>query len=339
MLKNKSTKTLILLNLFLALGSLIVGPIELPLKQLLNFDISTIEILTVSRLPRTIAVILSGTALAVAGLIMQNLCMNKFVSPSTGATLSSAQLGILIALLFLPHSNLIERALFSFIFAMLGTFLFVAFILKAQFKDIIMVPLVGIMFSYIISAITTFIAFNYELTQALSSFSVGHFSTILKGNYEIVYIVLPLLFIAFYYAQHFNIVGLGKNLTINLGISYNKILFSGLAIAAMLSASVVVIVGTISYVGLIVPNLIAIYNGDNLKHNLIDTALFGSGFLLACDLIARIVIFPYELPIDIIVSILGSIIFILLILRRFKSQSNFKFKKLWLFKRNLKQTT
>ena len=93
-------------------------------------------------------------------------------------------------------------------------------------------------------------------------------------------------------------MGLGKDFSKNLGVPYNLVLFSGLTIAAMITASIVVVVGSISYIGLIVPNVVAMYKGDKIRGTLVDTALFGAIFVLVCDMIGRIVIAPYELPID-----------------------------------------
>lgn len=256
--------------------------------------------------------------MSVAGLIMQQLCMNKFVSPSTGATISSAQFGILIALIFMPGSTLWSRAIFAFFSAILVTWIFVAFIQRIQFKDVVMVPLVGIMFGNVVTGLTNFLAYKYEMTQALSTWLVGHFSMVLRGRYEIVYMVVPLVILAFVYANHFNIVGMGKDFSKNLGVHYNLILFMGLTIAAMITASVVVVVGSISYIGLIVPNIVAMFKGDRIRGTLIDTALFGAIFVLLCDMIGRSVIRPYELPIELIVGIIGSIIFIVMLLYRLK---------------------
>ena len=257
--------------------------------------------------------------MSVAGLIMQQLCMNKFVSPTTGATISSAQFGILLALLFMPDSTLWGRAIFAFAAAVAGTWLFVWFIQKIQFKDVVMVPLVGIMFGNVIGGITNYLAYRYEMTQALSSWLVGHFSLVLRGRYEIVYLVVPLVILAFVFANHFNIVGMGKDFSKNLGVPYNVVLFMGLTIAAMITASVVVVVGSISYIGLIVPNVVAMFKGDKIRGTLVDTALFGAIFVLVCDMIGRVVIAPYELPIELIVGILGSILFVGLLLYRLKN--------------------
>lgn len=286
---------------------------------LLGGDFEQIEILMISRLPRLLTIICTGIGMSVAGLIMQQLCMNKFVSPTTGATISSAQLGILLALLFFPSSTLWGRAIFAFIAAVLGTWTFVWFIQRVKFKDIVMVPLVGIMFGNVMGGITSYLAYRYEMTQALSSWLVGHFSLVIRGRYELVYLVLPLVIIAFIFANHFNIVGMGKDFSKNLGVHYNLVLFVGLTIAALITASVVVVVGSISYIGLIVPNIVAMFKGDKIRGTLTDTALFGAVFVLVCDMIGRMVIMPYELPIELIVGVLGSLIFIGLLICRLNS--------------------
>ena len=147
---------------------------------------------------------------------------------------------------------------------------------------------------------------------------MGHFSIVLSGNYELVWLSVPLVVLAFVFANHFNIVGMGKDFSKNLGVPYNLVLFLGLSIAAMITASVVVVVGSISYIGLIVPNIMAMFKGDKIRGTLVDTALFGAIFVLVCDMIARVVIAPYELPIELIVGIIGSVLFIGLLLYRLK---------------------
>lgn len=302
----------------LSVVSLFVGVIDITPAALLSGDGGQLEVFLVSRLPRLLAILCTGVGMSVAGLIMQQLCMNKFVSPTTGATISSAQFGILLALLFMPDSTLWGRAFFAFAAAILGTWVFVWFIQRIQFKDAVMVPLVGIMFGNVIGGVTNYLAYKYEMTQALSSWLVGHFSLVLRGRYELVYLVAPLVVLAFVFANHFNIVGMGRDFSHNLGVPYNLVLFSGLTIAAMITASVVVVVGSISYIGLIVPNVVAMFKGDRIRSTLVDTALFGALFVLVCDMIGRVVIAPYELPIELIVGILGSILFIALLLYRLR---------------------
>ncbi|MDO4322116.1 MAG: iron chelate uptake ABC transporter family permease subunit [Lachnospiraceae bacterium] len=319
MKKHYSTIILAGVLAVLSVCSLFVGVLDIKLSDLAGGDVQQWEIFFISRLPRLLAILCTGIGMSVAGLIMQQLCMNKFVSPTTGATISSAQFGILLALLYMPSSTLWGRAIFAFAAAILGTWIFVWFIQRVQFKDVVMVPLVGIMFGNVIGGITNYLAYKYEMTQALSSWLVGHFSLVLRGRYEIVYLVAPLVVLAFVFANHFNIVGMGKDFSRNLGVPYNVVLFMGLSIAAMITASIVVVVGSISYIGLIVPNLVAMFKGDKIRGTLIDTALFGAIFVLVCDMIGRIVIAPYELPIELIIGILGSIVFIGLLLYRLKN--------------------
>lgn len=312
------TIILAIILLVLSVVSLFVGVLDVELAGVLSGDTEQVEVFFISRLPRLLAILCTGVGMSVAGLIMQQLCMNKFISPTTGATISSAQLGILLALLFMPGSTLWGRAIFAFAFAILGTWVFVWFIQHIRFKDVIMVPLVGIMFGNVINGVTNFLAYSTDMSQALSTWLVGHFSTVLRGRYEIVYLVVPLVILAFIFANHFNIVGMGKDFSKNLGVHYNLVLFMGLSIAAMITASVVVVVGSISYIGLIVPNVVAMFKGDRIRGTLVDTALFGAIFVLGCDVIGRLVIAPYELPIELVIGIIGSIVFIALLIYRLK---------------------
>lgn len=207
---------------------------------------------------------------------MQNLCQNNFVPPTTAGTISSAQLGILIALLFMPSSTIFVRAIFAFVAAMLGTIAFVGFIGAIKFKDTVMVALVGIMFSYVISGITSFLAFKFEIVQAMTSWLSGPFSIIIKGRYEILYLGLPVILASYILANYFNVISLGKNFSKNLGLSYTPMLFAGLCFVAMLTdCVVVVVVGTIPYIGLIVPNLVRIFIGDILNSHFLPRHFLG----------------------------------------------------------------
>ena len=314
----RSTCILLVLLTLMSVLSLFVGAADITPADVLSGDIESLELMLISRLPRLLAILCTGMGMSIAGLIMQQLCANKFVSPTTGATISSAQFGILIALLFFPDSNPLVACAFCFCAAILGTWTFVWFILRMPMKDPVMVPLVGIMFGNVIGGVTNFLAYRFDMTQALSTWLVGHFSLVLRGNFELVYLVLPLIVLAWIFAKHFNIVGMGRDFSKNLGVNYTLVLFSGLTIAAMITAAIVSVVGSISYIGLIVPNLIAIFKGDDLRSTLADTALFGALFVLCCDVIGRLVIAPYELPIELIIGTIGSLLFIALIFYRLR---------------------
>ncbi|OOB78761.1 MAG: iron ABC transporter permease [Epulopiscium sp. Nele67-Bin001] len=296
--------------------SLFVGVLDI--TPILKGDFEAFEIVLISRLPRLMAIICTGVGMSIAGLIMQQLCMNKFVSPTTGATIASAQLGRLLAMLVFTGTTLAQQTLMSFAFALLGTWIFVWLIQTIKFKDVIMVPLIGIMFSNVIGGVTSYFAYKYNMTQALSAILVGDFSLIIRGRYEIVYLIVPLVIIAYIYANHFNIVGMGENFAKNLGVNYNRMMFFGLSIAALITASIVVIVGTISYIGLIVPNIVSMFRGDKIQGSLVEVGLVGAIFVLICDVIGRLIIFPYELPIDLVAGVIGSILFLGIMYRRLR---------------------
>ena len=293
--------------------SLFLGAIELDIAKLIAGDWEQVRILVISRIPRLLAILCTGVGMSVAGLIMQKLCMNKFVSPTTGATIQSAQFGIALSMIFFPTMGLGVRTFFAFALAVIGTLLFVFFVQKIKVKDTVLVPLIGIMFGNIIGGVTNFLSFQWEINQQLSTYFSGSFALIIKGNYELVYLVLPLVIIAFIYANHFNIVGIGQDFSKNLGVNYNLMLIMGLSIAAVITASVIVVAGQISYIGLIVPNIVSMFKGDKIRGTLVDTGLFGALFVLVCDMIARTIIAPYEIPIELVAGIIGSIIFIIML--------------------------
>lgn len=314
-----STAVLLILLAVLSACSLFVGVTDIDISTLLS-DREGMEtkIFLLARIPRLLAILCTGIGMSVAGLIMQQLCMNKFVSPSTGATIQSAQFGILLALVFFPGIGLWGRVLLAFAMAILGTWIFVWFVQRIQFKSAVLVPLIGIMFGNVLGGITNFIAYKWEVTQQLTTYFVGSFSLIIKGDYELVWLAVPLVILAFLFANYFNIVGMGRDFSQNLGINYNRVLFLGLTVCAMITASVVTVVGQISYIGLIIPNIVAMLRGDRIKGTLVDTALLGALFVLVCDMIARSVIRPYELPIELIVGIIGSMLFIAMLIYKLR---------------------
>ena len=311
----KKSWMLLILLIIISAVSLFVGVIDISINDIFTSK-ELLEVFLLSRVPRLLALLCCGIGMSVSGLIMQQLCRNRFMSPTTGSTINGAQLGVLIALILFPSSSVIFKAILAFIFALISTVVFVLFTQRIKFKDVVMVPLIGIMMGNVIKAFTSFLAYNFDLTQSINAYFTGHFSAVIRGKYELVYLVLPLIIIAYIYANHFNIVGMGKNFATNLGLKYEQILFLGLGICSLITASIVVVVGSVSYIGLIIPNIVTIYKGERLKGTLLDTALLGALYVLVCDMLARIIIFPYELPIELVSGVIGSIIFIVLLIRR-----------------------
>ncbi|MBS4175640.1 ABC transporter permease [Bacillus sp. FJAT-49736] len=307
---------LILIFFVLALISLFVGVKNITPFDLFHLSEEQQDILLISRLPRLISIIIAGISMSICGLIMQQLSRNKFVSPTTAGTMDSARLGILVSLILFSSSTMLEKIIVASIFALAGTFIFMKILDKIKFKDAIFIPLVGLMLGNIISSITTFFAYKQDLIQSISAWLQGDFSMVMAGRYEMIYISIPLVFIAYLFANKFTLAGMGEDFSTNLGLNYRLVVNIGLVIVALSTASVLLTVGTIPFLGLIIPNIVSIYNGDNLKKNLFQTALLGANFLLFCDILGRIIIYPYEIPIGLTVGVLGSAIFLYLLMRR-----------------------
>ncbi|GAE01552.1 iron chelate uptake ABC transporter FeCT family, permease [Clostridium botulinum B str. Osaka05] len=307
---------LILALIILSICSIFIGVKDISFVDIFNSDDVKLKVLLISRIPRLISIIVVGGSMSIAGLIMQQISRNKFVSPDTASTVDSAKLGILVALMMFPSATLTEKMIVSFIFSLLGTFLFMKILKKIKVKNSIFIPLVGIMLGNIIDSITTFFAYKYNLIQSIASWLQGDFSLIIKGNYELIYLSLPIVVIAFIYANKFTVAGMGEDFSKNLGVNYNRIINIGLVIVALISSLVVITVGKIPFLGLIVPNIVTLYKGDNLKNSLYSTALLGAVFLLGCDILGRLVIYPYEISIGLVVGVIGSTVFLYLLFRR-----------------------
>ncbi len=288
--------------------------------ELFQGNSEVIDLFLTSRLPRLLSIILVGIGLSISGLILQQLVRNKFVSPSTAATADSARLGIIVSLILLPQISNIQRSLFAFIFAMIGTALFVFFISKIKFKDLIFTPLVGLMLGMVIDSITSFLALRYDLMQVLSSYMLGNFTLTIKGRYELLYLLIPTIFITYIYARSFNIAALGREYASNLGLNYNRVMIIGIIIISVNSSIIISTIGNISFVGLIIPNIVSLMYGDKIDNTLSLTAMFGTIFLLGADIVSRLIIYPYEIPISLTVGILGSIIFLILVFRGSKNE-------------------
>ena len=306
--------------IILSIISLFVGVTNISVNDILSFNIDKIQILLISRFPRLIAIIVAGVGLSISGLIMQQISKNKFVSPTTAATADFAKLGILFCIMIIPGATIMQKMIISFIFAGLGTILFMKMIKAIKIKNIIFVPLIGMMLGKIIGSITTFFAYKYDLVQNISSWMEGDMSLIMKGSYELLYLSIPMVIIAFLYANKFTIVGMGEDFAINLGVNYNFVVNVGLAIVSLICAVTIITVGNIPFLGLIIPNIISLYSGDNLKKTLYHTALLGPIFLLACDILGRFIIFPFEMSISLTVGVIGSIIFLYMIIRGSKNE-------------------
>lgn len=303
--------------LALAGVSLFVGVADLSPIDFLSGDATERQWLNLlaSRVPRTVAVLLAGASLALSGLLMQLLVRNRFVEPGTVGTSESAGVGILIAIMVFPSAPLVVKMVIAIITALIGTALFLRLVRALPPKaPVVAVPLVGIMLAGVIAAGTTFVAYRFNLMQSIGIWMQGDFSGVLRGRYELLWLLAIMGVLLWLFADRFTLASLGEDHAKALGLSYKATLNLGLALVAASSAITLVVVGGIGFVGLVIPNLVTLWRGDNLRRNIGWTALAGSGFVLVCDLLSRTLNAPYEIPVGTISGVLGGIVFLALLL-------------------------
>ncbi|CAI8907627.1 ABC transporter permease [Bacillus sp. FSL K6-1109] len=307
---------LLLMLIILSFSSIFIGVKELSPLDLFRFNEDEIQTLYISRIPRLISIVLAGMSLSICGLIMQQLTRNKFVSPTTAGTMDWARLGVIIAIVLFSSAGIVVKILFAFVFALFGSFLFVKILDRIKFKDAIFIPLVGMMLGSVVSAISTFMAYQYNIIQNVNAWFEGNFSLVMKGRYELLFLSIPLVIIAYLFANKFTLAGMGESFSINLGLKYKRVVNIGLIIVSIISSVVILTIGTLPFLGLIIPNIVSIYRGDHLKDSLPHTAVLGAVFVLFCDIAGRLVIYPYEISVGLMVGIIGSGVFLYLLLRR-----------------------
>lgn len=296
-------------------ASLLVGGYDLTLTSIFT-DPQAREMFFISRVPRTLALVFAAQAMSICGVIMQMITQNKFVEPTTAGTSQWAGLGLLVVLLAIPEAPPLARMAVASVFAFAGTMAFLAILRRVGATGSIIVPLVGIMLGAVVGALTTFLAGRFNLLQSMSAWRSGGFSTIVRGFYEPLWAVLIVAVIAWFAADRFSVAGLGREVATNVGLDYNRTVLLGTSLVAVATGITSVVVGFIPFLGLIVPNLVSMLRGDDLRANLPWVAMVGAGLLLACDLIGRVVIAPMEVPASVVMGIVGGIGFIALVVSR-----------------------
>ncbi|WP_373706793.1 ABC transporter permease [Neisseria dentiae] len=304
---------IVLVLLFAA--SLSVGVADFSWAKLFEFS-DDMQLMLTSRLPRTFAIVLTGASLAVAGMIMQILMRNRFVEPSMVGASQSAALGLLLMALFFPAAALMTKMSVAAAAAMAGMLVFMALIRRLPPTAQLMVPLVGIIFGGVIESVAVFIAYETEMLQLLGVWQQGDFSGVLLGRYELLWITGILAVCAYLIADQLTIIGLGETVAVNLGLNRNTILWAGLIIVALITSLVVVTVGNIPFIGLVVPNIVSRMMGDKLRQSLPAVALMGAAMVLLCDIIGRLIRFPFEIPVSTVFGVVGTVLFLYLLLRK-----------------------
>lgn len=274
------------------------------------------DMFATTRIPRTIALVLSGAAMAMSGLVMQLLTQNRFVEPTTTGTTEWAGLGLLAVTYFVPAASLLDRMFGAVFFAFIGTMVFFLFLRRVSLRSSLIVPIIGIMLGAVVSSISTFFALQTNLLQSLGVWFAGSFTDIFRGQYEALWIVVIVVIAVFIFADRLTVAGMGEEVATNVGLNYNRMLLIGTGLIAVATGVVTVVVGNLPFLGLIVPNIVSMFRGDDLRSNLPWVALLGIGIVTVCDLIGRTIIAPFEIPVSVILGIIGAVVFVFLIVRQ-----------------------
>lgn len=299
---------------FLGVGALLIASLFTGVFDIFGGDFGW-EMFNITRVPRTIALVLAGAAMAMSGLVMQLLTQNRFVEPTTTGTTEWAGLGLLIMMIVVPTAGLLPRMIGAVVAAFIGTMIFFLFLRRVQLSSSLIVPIVGIMLGAVVGSITTYIALATDKLQSLGIWFAGSFTSIIKGQYEVLWIVAVVVVLVFVAADRFTVAGLGEDVATNVGLNYNRIILLGTGLIAIATGVVTVVVGSLPFLGLIVPNIVSMFRGDDLRSNLPWVCLLGIAIVTVCDLIGRTIIMPFEIPVSLILGVVGSVVFIAMLLR------------------------
>lgn len=294
--------------------SLFVGGFDIDLAGLAS-DPEQLRQFLVSRVPRTLAIVFAAIAMSISGVVMQLLTQNRFVEPTTAGTTQWAGLGMLIAVLVWPNAPFLVRLILATVLALVGTLAFMGIIQRIRSRDTLMVPLVGIMLGAVVGAVSTFIAIEFDLLQSMGAWRSAGFSGIVRGFYEPLWAAAIVAIAIYVLADRLTLAGLGRDVATNAGLDYRTAMVLGVSAVALCTGVTSVVVGFLPFLGLIVPNLVSMLMGDDLKRSMPWVALTGVSILLLCDIVGRVVVAPMEIPVSVILGVIGSAVFLLIAFR------------------------
>jgi len=274
----------------------------------------------ITRIPRTVALMLTGAAMAMTGLIMQLMTQNKMVEPTTIGTTEWAGLGLLTVYLLIPSPSLVVRMTGAIIFSFVGTMVFFFFLRSVRLRSSLIVPIIGLMLGAVISALSTFMSLFFNMSQVIEGWFIGSFAPVQAGRYEYLWIIILVTFFIFLYANRLTLAGLGEDVATALGVNYKRLILLANLLIAVAVGIVASVIGNLPFLGLIVPNIISMIRGDDLRSNLPWVCVMGMGTIMLCDIVSRVIIMPFEVPVSLILGTVGAVVFILILLRQRRSR-------------------
>ncbi|WP_191600868.1 iron chelate uptake ABC transporter family permease subunit [Marinomonas algicola] len=300
--------------LALTLYSLLVGAYSLSIMDIWRQPDMT-NVMISSRIARTLSVLIVGGILGIIGCLSQSVMNNHFAEPTTLGTPQGIAIGLLLSHVIFPEMGLVGHMLLGASMGFLSLLLFFALLQKLTLSDPLQLPLIGLVYSAILGAGVTFLAFEFDRMQMLAVWLNGDFATIIQGRYELLWGALIIGIMAYWMANQFSMLGMGEDLARTLGVPYRALVFMALSMIALATSLVVATVGMISFLGLVIPNIVRPYCGDNLQHSLPWCAWMGASSLLICDVIGRLLTHPLEVPANLIFAVFAGTIFLVMLCR------------------------
>ncbi len=285
-----------------------------------NYTDPAFRIIFYIRLPRAIASVLAGCALATAGVIIQAVLNNSMASPNIIGVNSGAGLAVSIMVALFPAG--VEYLPFAaFVGAFSACMLIYVISVKTN-SSRMTITLVGITVSSILSAgINAVKTIFPDSIYNANTFMVGGFSGVGYGDLSLAWkFIITGIIIAIFLGKDIDILSLGEETAASLGMNVKAKRFVLLSLASILAGSAVSFSGLLGFVGLLGPHIARRFVNENHRRLIPVSALIGGILVTVCDLIGRLIFAPYEMPVGIILSFIGGPFFIMLILLQRKSR-------------------
>lgn len=303
---DKSLIFLIILVILLATISILTGAYSL------RDNHEGWRMIFITRIPRTLSLMLTGAAMSMSGIVMQLITQNKLVEPTTTGTIEWAGLGLILAYIMVPSATLLLRTTFAILAAFIGSMIFFLLLRNIRLKSSLLVPVLGIMMGAVVSAVSTFVALVFNMTQSLELWFAGSFAPMQKGRYEYLYFIIVITIAIYIYADRLTLAGLGEDIATNLGLNYKKIILVANILVSIATGLVASVVGNVPFLGILIPNLVSMYKGDNLRENLPHICLSAMAVIMLADIVGRTIIAPFEVPVSLILGSVGAIGFLII---------------------------
>lgn len=301
--------------LSLCLGNVHFPPADLPGILAGDKGAMSRSILLYARLPRMFAALLAGAALSVSGAVLQTVLANRLASPGIIGVNAGAGLGVTLCC---AAGVLSGYAVSCAAFA--GSLITVAVISLFSYRTSASkttVILGGVALNSILNAICESVTvLDTDIAMLSIDFRVGGFSSV--SYIRLIpagLLILAALAVLFTLCNELDVVALGDETARGIGLPVGRYRLVFLALAALLAGAAVSFAGLLGFVGLIVPHFVRRYTGNESRHLLPLCAICGAGFVAFCDLAARLAFAPYELPVGILMSVIGGPVFLFLLVR------------------------